>query len=170
MLNYCLHQWDQFVLDNSKKFTIFQDTPEFFMQDPDSFINYRIISSYVDAAILDDEIFSLDSKILINMFLYLSMMQNFETTQKMKKGENSEDTMLMETKNKCFDEIFNDFLKINMECNIDEVFTAMNFANQFMSLQINFDMMGDNFDKTVAFDFEVDFFFTLKQKLIFYSF
>ena len=159
-LNYCVHQWDEFVGQNRNNYSIFGENTELFTflnQHADSFINYRIISSNVDATQLDLESFGFESKILVNAFIYLLITSNIENANNYAKNMwgGSEETMT-HSKNDDFDGIFNEFLTKRFETNIDEVFTALGYADKFTKLPMNFQVCSENFDRTISFDFQVN--------------
>lgn len=162
-LNYAVHHWDEFVAKNSQKFIYFEENPDLFTflkKTADSFINYRILSNYIDATQLDLDSVAYDNKILINAFIYLVMSTNVENLQKCKfYNEDSEATILNHNKNNSFDEIFNEFLINEMNTNLDEIATALNYSMLFSKIPINFDVMAENFDKTITFDFNVNIYF-----------
>ena len=146
------------MVENSKNVSLLAENPNlfsFFKPEADSFINYRMLSSFLDAALLDFEIFVFDSKILVNAFLYFLLSSNFEKQSKF--CENNEETInfMGKNKNENFEQIFNEFLKNYMDCNIDEISTAMHLVEKYHDLPINFNVVGENYEKNTAFDFNV---------------
>ena len=144
--------------ENSKEVSFFAENPNlfsFFKPEADSFINYRMLSSFLDAALLDIEVFEFDSKILVNAFLYFLLSANFQKQSKF--CENNEETINFTGKNKNegFEQIFNEFLRNYMNCNIDEILTAMRFVEKYNDLPINFNVIGENYEKNTDFDFNV---------------
>ena len=130
----------------------------FLNKNPDSFINYRLLSSYIDATILDIDSFQYESNIFINAFIYLLILSNIsnihENSMNNSWEEDSQKTVY-EAKNENFDEIFNNFLKNKFNTNIDEIFTVICYAKKFSKLETNFELPSDNFDETTTFDFHV---------------
>lgn len=171
-LNYAVYHWDEFVDKNLHEFIYFEENPDMFTflkKSADSFINYRILSNYIDATQLDLDSVAYENKILINSFIYLVMSTNVENLQNCKfYNENSEETIFVHKKNKSFDEIFNEFLIKEMNTNLDEIATALNYSMLFSKIPINFDVMAENFDKTITFDFNVSYFFFCKYFKIIY--
>lgn len=146
------------MVENSKKVGFLAENPNlfsFFKPEADSFINYRMMSSFLDAALLDFDIFAFDSKILVNAFLFFLLSMNFQKITKF--CENNEETIDFtgKIKNESFEEIFNEFLKIYMDCNIDEISTAMHLVEKYNDLPINFNVIGENYEKNTDFDFKV---------------
>lgn len=127
----------------------------FFNHQADSFINYRILTGYLDSTLLDLDSYKINSKILIIVFLYLLISGNYANLEKTKKFLGSSDLDETLQYNTNFNEIFNEFLTEKLETNIDEIFTASKYANKFMKLPINYEVVAENFDKTIAFDFQV---------------
>ena len=160
------------MVENSKNVNFLAENPNlfsFFKPEADSFINYRMLSSFLDAALLNFDIYVFDSQILVNAFLYFLLSSNFQKQSKF--CENNEETInfMGKNKNENFEEIFNEFLKTCMDCNIDEISTAMNLVEKFNDLPINFNVIGENYEKNTAFDFNVKIsLFLILYKLIFF--
>lgn len=165
-LNFIAFQWDDFLAGETKKSNLFIENSDFFLflnKTADSFINYRILCNYVDAIQLDLSSVAFQSHILVSSFIYIIIKTNFESLQLCKRCPplEEESTTFNGQKKTEIDEIFNEFLMRKMKTNFDEMSTVMQYCSKYLNLPMNFQMSSENFDKTVTFDFKVNYFFFL---------